>query len=65
MKKVLKRAKFWLLLFVFGILVDEQIKEGYFFNPSDLFNPAITHEKIIVAVLIALAILWRKGGKRL
>jgi len=26
-------------------LIDETMKEGYIFDPLDLINPAITHEK--------------------
>lgn len=42
-------------------LIDEVIKEGYGFDYRDLFNPALTHEKLFV-VFISLAIYfgWRR-----
>ena len=41
--------------------IDEVVKEGYGFDYRDLFNPALTHEKIFV-VFISLAIYfgWRR-----
>ena len=44
------------------VLVDEIIKEGYAFDPADLINPQLTHEKLF-AVLLALALVlgWRRG----
>jgi len=35
------------------ILLDELWKEAYVFDPADLFNPMITHEKLFIAFLIA------------
>jgi MYXO-CTERM domain-containing protein len=47
------------------VLVDEAIKEGYVFDPADLVNPALTHEKLFVALLLlALALGVRRRGKR-
>jgi hypothetical protein len=43
------------------VLVDEIIKEGYAFDPVDLINPQITHEKLFVILLaLALALGWRR-----
>lgn len=38
------------------VLVDEIIKEGYAFDPVDLVNPAVTHEKLFV-LFLTLSIL--------
>ena len=49
------RKKFWLRSFIFSLfsagflLVDEYVKEGYFFNPQDLFVPC-THENLLAVV---------------
>jgi hypothetical protein len=43
------------------VLVDEVIKEGYTFDPADLINPQLTHEKLFVILLaLALALGWRR-----
>lgn len=34
------------------ILLDEAIRQGYFFRLSDIFAPRLTHEKWIVALLM-------------
>jgi hypothetical protein len=39
------------------VLVDEVIKEGYAFDPVDLVNPAVTHEKLFVLLLLASLLL--------
>jgi hypothetical protein len=43
-------------------LIDEIIKEGYAFDPNDLLNPALTHEKLFT-VFLALSLLlgFRRG----
>lgn len=48
MKKLRLRASILFLLISFFILVDEAIKEEYVFDPNDLVNPCITHEKLFV-----------------
>lgn len=46
------------------VLVDEIIKEGYTFDPADLINPAVTHEKLFLILLaLALVLGWRRGKK--
>ncbi len=45
-----------------AVLVDEAVKEGYILDPTDLFNPAITHEKIFLSLLIVgLVAGWRRA----
>ncbi|MCX8192032.1 MAG: hypothetical protein N3F06_04410 [Nitrososphaerales archaeon] len=39
------------------VLIDEVVKEGYVFDFFDLFNLAITHEKIFFILLISGLIL--------
>jgi len=42
-------------------LIDEIIKEGYGFDYHDLFNAALTHEKLFVLFLsLALIFGWRR-----
>ena len=55
MKKVFKRLWFWIIWAIIGLLVDEYIKEGYLFKAEDIFNNHITHEKIILLLILALA----------
>jgi len=57
------RIAFLLYSISLWILVDEYIKEGYVLDPHDFITPAITHEKIWLALLIASVILGL--GKRL
>ena len=47
-----KRLTFWLYFLVFGILLDEYIKEGYIFKPSDILVP-LSHEQIALTLFIA------------
>ena len=56
-KNLLRRAEFWLILWLLGILGDEYIKEGYFFNFAEIIEGGFTHEKIFVVSLAALVIL--------
>jgi hypothetical protein len=43
------------------VLVDEIVKEGYAFDPVDLINPQITHEKLFVVFLfLAILLGWRR-----
>jgi len=66
MKKVFTRLWFWLVWAITGLLIDEYIKEGYLFKLEDIFNANITHEKIIVSLIILLIIIMvRKKGKGL
>ena len=59
-KKIWRRTEFWITWITIGLLIDEYIKEGYLFKIEDIFNANITHEKIIIFLLIVLAILIRK-----
>ena len=54
----------WLIC---GILVDEVLKEGYVFSPWDIISPNITHEKIILVLIVAYVAfkIWRIKHKSL
>jgi len=39
------------------LLIHEKLKEGYWFKPSDLTVPRITHEKIILVLIIMLIVV--------
>ena len=54
MKKIFKRLWFWIIWAIVGLLIDEYIKEGYWFKVEDVFNNHITHEKIIIILIIIL-----------
>jgi len=54
-KNIKKRLPIWLIGFLILLFIDEYIKEGYLFKPSDIFKP-LTHENIIVIITIALII---------
>jgi len=49
------------------VFADEVVKERYVFKISDLFVGGVSHEKIIVALVMALAtsilVGWRRRGK--
>ena len=46
------RLSLGFLFAAFYILVDEVVKEGYVFDPADLFTPTITHEKLFLLFLV-------------
>jgi len=53
---------FLFLFLAFFTLVDEVLKEGYLFDPLDLVNLAITHEKLfIIFLLLGLFFGFREG----
>ena len=54
-KKASKRLEFWGIFLIFGILMDEYIKEGYFFHPTEMFIP-FTHEFFILLIIIGLCL---------
>ena len=56
-KKIWRRTEFWLIWITIGLLIDEYIKEGYWFKIEDVWNTHITHEKIIVVLLITLIVI--------
>lgn len=66
-KNLPRRIEFWLLWFILAILIDEWLKESYVFNPSDILSPNITHEKLVLVVVIAYIIfkIWRIKHKSL
>ncbi|MBO8181025.1 MAG: hypothetical protein H0Z19_11260 [Archaeoglobus sp.] len=51
----------WLIIF---IIIDEKIKEGYFFDPRDVKKP-LTHENLaaIVSTILAIAALLKRKRK--
>ena len=53
-KRAKERAILWLAGLILLVLSDEYIKEGYWFNPGDVINSNITHEKIILVLTAAL-----------
>ena len=57
MKKPGLRAIVFLSIMIVWLLIDEYVKEGYLFDPKDLLNGNITHEKVIVALAITLTYL--------
>jgi len=52
-KRVFQRLEFWIIWIVLGLLIDEYIKEGYWFKLSDIFIP-FSHEFIIAILLVFL-----------
>lgn len=51
--KLLKRITAWIVIVISGVIVDEYIKEGYLFDPSDLVKWG-THENIVMVLASAL-----------
>lgn len=65
MKRARLRLSVLLLALAFFVLVDEALKEGYVFDPTDLVVPRITHEKLFLALLLlGLVLGLRLGGGR-
>lgn len=59
-KKWKTRLKLWLIGLTILLLIDEYIKEGYLFKIEDVWNTNITHEKIILLLVIILGIIALK-----
>lgn len=63
------RKKFWRRAVVFPLgltgvlLIDEYIKEGYLFKPSDILVPG-SHESIILALVGFSVYAYVRGVKR-
>lgn len=55
LKRLKRRIELWLLLAIVGLLLDEYLKEGYIFDPSDMLKP-LTHENIAIILLIVLVL---------
>ncbi len=53
-----------LITAAYFVLIDEVIKEGYVFDPTDLLNARITHEKIFVVLMIIGLLLGLKKSYR-
>ena len=56
-KKWRRRVILWLSGLIILLFLDEYIKEGYLFNPNDIWNWNITHEKIILILFLFLIYL--------
>ena len=52
LKRVRRRLGLWLLAGALLTLIDEYLKEGYLFKPSDLVATPLTHEQFFTALLI-------------
>lgn len=67
MSKLKSRISAIFIMLAALVYVDEIIKEGYGFDPFDLFSPSITHEKLFV-VFLALGFFfgwrWRRDRKK-
>ena len=64
-KNLRRRVVFWAVSLALLLLVDEKLKEGYWFNPRDV-TELLTHEMIIVTLLVvalAGALLGRVGAR--
>jgi len=64
LKKLRERVIVFLSIMILWLLIDEYIKEGYFFKIEDMVNGNITHEKIIVGLLIVLILTIFKSLRR-
>ena len=58
-----KRASVWLVGLICLLLLDEYIKEGYFFDVKDILIPG-THEFLVVVLTVILAFLTALGFYR-
>jgi len=59
------RASAFLLILALIVLVDEVVKEGYSFDPTDLLAwPPPSHEQLFLLLLfLGLLLGWRRGGR--
>lgn len=65
LESILLKLFAFLLVTAIWLLIDEKIKEGYFFNPNDLGR--LTHETLTVLVLpilLPIAIYMKKRRNR-
>jgi len=62
---LLKQDLIWALLWVIPfILIDEKIKEGYYFNIKEVLTP-VTHEfLILITVILSIIIVFVKKISR-
>lgn len=58
-KKLRKRSLLWSPSLIALLLIDEYIKEGYFFNPHDVLYPG-THEWFITMIILTQIIILRR-----
>lgn len=66
-KRFYTRCSFWSLVFSLSIMFDELLKEGYLFNPQDLFNNPLsgyaylTHEQLFACTILITFLCLRKA----
>jgi len=64
MSRLRDRLSFLFLTLSLFTLIDEFVKEGYVFDPNDLINLSLTHEKIFLCFLvIGLFLGLRRKGE--
>jgi hypothetical protein len=67
LKNLRQRLSVISLILALIVLIDEVVKEGYSFDPSDLFAwPPPSHEQIfllLLAIGVLLGLRWRRGGR--
>ena len=53
------------LILALIVLIDEIVKEGYSFDPTDLLAwPPLSHEQLFLLLLfLGLLLGWRRGGR--
>jgi len=53
------------LILALIVLVDEVVKEGYSFDPTNLLaRPPLSHEQLFLLLLfLGLLLGWRRGGR--
>ncbi len=64
LKRLLQRSWFWVFWFIIGTIVDEWVKEGYLFKPPEIWSPEVTHEKIVICMILLLVSLLLKNRIR-
>jgi len=52
-KNLKKRVKLWLLVGIGLVLLDEYVKEGYWFCIDDVFVP-LTHENLLLIMVLVI-----------
>jgi hypothetical protein len=59
------RASAFFIILALIVLIDEVVKEGYTFDPSDLFVwPPFTHEQLFLLFLFLGLVLGLRWGRR-
>lgn len=60
------RASILSFILAVWLLIDEKVKEGYFFNPVEVKNPAFHEFWVVVFLLISIIsyAIHKKGGDK-